>query len=431
MHMLSDSDTQPTVLPLELYELIIDSLAEDDDTELTTIRTCSFVSRTFLPLTRKHIFASVVINNPSAKEYCPSPSTEAFVSLIERSTEIGEYIRKIEYCMANDDDDITFPTPRMYILGKRLTNLNSLGIWTGDAWKTQKWFMRPVLLRLMQLPSLSNLRFHWIKNFPAFHLIHSTGLKHLAIEYTDFSEDVVPPSTAPLPRKLVYLHEYTVGPRCASATKKLTETRHPDGLPIVDFTKLAKVIANCYNEEDIDAFQTILIRANQLQNIDLTSKPPPLICEAQLTIIDLVSGSLTYAGLAEMVMGSIRTLKTLTLTATVYDSSKDPLSRLCGELGTISATGRSVIETLSIDVSLSTDVAGKRGNEWGLLDSVLTKKDTWLGLKEVSLNIRVYFRGRDKEDDSIEPLNKLRDTQFKGLSASEKINFKFEVMAVG
>jgi len=126
-------------------------------------------------------------------------------------------------------------------------------------------------------------------------------------------------------------------------------------------------------------------------------------------------------------MGSIRTLKTLTLTALVCDSSKDPLSRLCGELATISATGGSVIETLSINVSLTTDTDGKRGNEWGSLDRVLTKKDTWLGLKEVSLNILVYGHHGRGEDDGTEPLNKLRDTQLKGLSASETINFKFEV----
>jgi len=274
MHM--PSDTQPTVLPLELYELIIDSLAEDGDTELTTIRTCSFVSRTFLPLTRKHIFASVVINNPFPNEYCPSRSLEAFVNLIERNPEIGEFIRKIEFYI--DDDDIMFPTPRMSILGK-LTRLKSLCIYAGYLWRTKKWFMHPVLLRLMQLPSLSDLKLHSIKGFPLIDLIHTSGLRNLAIHNTCFSDNNVPPSTAPLPRKLVYLHEYTAGPNTARATKKLTETHHSDGLPIVDFTKLAKITANCDNKGDIDAIQTLLIRANQLQNIDLTSKPPPLICE--------------------------------------------------------------------------------------------------------------------------------------------------------
>ena len=35
----------------------------------------------------------------------------------------------------------------------------------------------------------------------------------------------------------------------------------------------------------------------------------------------------------------------------------------------------------------------KRGDEWGLLNKVLAKKDAWLGLKEVSLKIKIYTHG--------------------------------------
>jgi hypothetical protein len=126
-----------------------------------------------------------------------------------------------------------------------------------------------------------------------------------------------------------------------------------------------------------------------------------------------------------MIMGSIRTLKTLTLTATINGSSKDPLSRLCDELETISATGHSAIETLSINVEVSTDADCKRGDEWGLLDKVLAKKDAWPGLKEVSLKIIVF--SYDRVDDIMEALSNLQGAQFKGLSVNETINFRFEV----
>jgi hypothetical protein len=277
-------DTPPTVLPLDVYELIIDSLAEDDEA-LATIRVCSFVCRAFLPLTRKHIFASIVINNPFVTytenaEDPPLSRKDAFVTLIGRNPEIGEYVRKFEYCIAKDDH-IMFSMPN--ILG-RLTKLKSLSIWHYSkeklAWKAQKWtMMRPALLRLMQLPSLTSLKLHWIEDFPLSDLIHSSSLKNLAIQHTDFAEDVVPPSTAPLPRKSICLHEYDAGLECASATWKLAEAHRPDGLPIVDFTELVKVTANCYIQGDLDAIQTIFIQTNQLQNINLSSKPPPLICK--------------------------------------------------------------------------------------------------------------------------------------------------------
>ena len=128
-----------------------------------------------------------------------------------------------------------------------------------------------------------------------------------------------------------------------------------------------------------------------------------------------------------MVIQSIRTLKVLKSSAWIDDSSEDPLSGLCDELEKISATGRSIIETLSINVAVQTDADCKRGDEWGLLDKVLTKKNAWPGLKEVSLKIEVYEYSRLEEDDLADALNKLPDTQFKKLSASETINFKFEV----
>ena len=128
-----------------------------------------------------------------------------------------------------------------------------------------------------------------------------------------------------------------------------------------------------------------------------------------------------------MVIQSIRTLKVLKLSALIDDPSEDPLSGLYDELEKISATGRSIIETLSINVTVSTDADCKRGDEWGLLDKVLTKQDGWLGLKDVSLKIEVYDAGRDDDDDLVDALNKLPDTQFKKLSTSEIINFIFEV----
>jgi hypothetical protein len=262
------SDKQPTVIPLDVYGLIIDSLAEDDE-ELTTMRACSLVSRAFLHLSRKHIFATVKIN---PLRVGTSSSINKFVHLIERNPEIGEYVRKLNYRIATHDH-----IPRT--LGK-LTKLKSLSIWNNAgkfAWRTD-WPMRSALLLLMQLPTLSHLELRWITNFPVSDLIHSSSLKHLEIDYFNFAaEDVVPPSTTPLPSKSVFLSEYNAGLRSASATKKLVEAKRPDGLPIVDFTELTKVTASWDNQEDINAIQPIFIQAKQLKEIDLTSKLPPFV----------------------------------------------------------------------------------------------------------------------------------------------------------
>jgi len=258
-------------IPLDVYGLILDSLAEDDE-ELTSMRACSLVSRAFLPLARKHIFASVEINSPFATD--PPPSIDAFVNLIERNPEIAEYVRKIDYCIASHDH-IMSPIPRT--LGK-LTKLKSLTIWhhsTGKLkWMTQ---MRPAFLQLMRLPTLSYLKLRSIENFPASDLIHSSSLEHLQIEHIDFAEEDIVPPTTPLPRKLVHLREYTVGFKSTSATKKLLGAKRPDGLPIVDLTELTKVTATCDKQEDIDVIQPVFMRAEHLEEIDLTSKFPLFI----------------------------------------------------------------------------------------------------------------------------------------------------------
>jgi len=261
------SNKQPiAVIPFDVYGLIIDSLAEDDE-ELTTMRACSLVSRAFLPLARKYIFASVKINNPLAT----SPSLDRFVLLIEHNPKIGDYVRKFDYCLAAHDH---IP----HTLGK-LTKLRSLTIWHHTenklVWRTN-WPMRSALLHLMQLPTLNHLKLRWITNFPVSDLIHSSSLKHLEIEYINFAaKDIVPSSTTPLPRKSVCLREYSAGLRSASATKKLVEAKRPDGLPIVDFTALTRVTANFDDQEDINAIRPIFIQAKQLEEIDLTSKLPP------------------------------------------------------------------------------------------------------------------------------------------------------------
>jgi len=260
------SDKQATVIPLDVYELIIDSLAEDDK-ELTTMRACSLVSRAFLPLSRKHIFASIKISSLLRRT---SPSIDKFVHLIERNPEISEYVRKFNYYITTRDH-----IPHTL---RELTKLKSLTLWYSSenkpVWRTN-WPMRSALLHLMQLPTLSHLKLCWITNFPVSDLIYSSSLKHLKIDHTNFAaEDVVPPSTTPLPRKSVCLCKYSAGLRSASATKKLVEAKRPDGLPIVDFTELTKVTANFDYQEDINVIQPIFIQAKQLEEIDLTSKLP-------------------------------------------------------------------------------------------------------------------------------------------------------------
>ena len=70
-----------SILPLEIEEIVIDFLAENDK-DLLSVKACSLGSRASLPLCRKHIFGSIVLNN--RKSDAKSASSSATSRKLER-----------------------------------------------------------------------------------------------------------------------------------------------------------------------------------------------------------------------------------------------------------------------------------------------------------------------------------------------------------
>ena len=87
--------TSTITFPLEIKETVLDLLAEDDKGHLA-LKTCSLVCRAFLPICRKYIFESIVLN-------LRSPTTRAFEHLLRETPEIADYIRKLDYTIVIAD----------------------------------------------------------------------------------------------------------------------------------------------------------------------------------------------------------------------------------------------------------------------------------------------------------------------------------------
>ncbi|KIM38577.1 hypothetical protein M413DRAFT_30118 [Hebeloma cylindrosporum] len=196
-----------THIHFDIYELIFHSLAEEED--FTTLRACSLVCGTLLPLTRKHIFAFVKLN------IMKQPRIKKFMTLIEANG-IGHYVCKLEYAIVNEDQ-------MRLVLGK-LKNLKSLRIYHHSG--------RACFADLVDQEA------------------RSTELQ------------VVPP----FPTKSVYLQEFSADYKSASV---LVKARHPNGLQVVDFAELTTIRVEFDGKEDIDPIRTILIRAKRPQNIEL------------------------------------------------------------------------------------------------------------------------------------------------------------------
>ena len=73
--------TMPTItFPLEIDITILELLAEDDEGH-SALKTCSLVCQGFLPICRKHIFGSIVLN---ASRYDVTASPAATTYSFER-----------------------------------------------------------------------------------------------------------------------------------------------------------------------------------------------------------------------------------------------------------------------------------------------------------------------------------------------------------
>lgn len=419
---------QKPVLPLDVYGIIIDILASDKhDPGLISVKKCSLVSQSFLPLCRKHIFATIKIDDPlgalepsySDSDEGPHHVMEEFMGLIKHTPAIGNYIRRLELCFEEDDELDDFPRTM-----QRLTRLESLTISQHNEsleWRNLKWPVRNALLRLMHLPTLTSLTLRFIGGFLITDLVHDTNLRRLEVKTTTFFEDPAdaPPTAIILPAKLVRLRELVVDP--SSGIEEIANAKRSDGHPVIDPTELTTISVKCLSVGDMDALRTFLKKGEQLVKFDLTGKTFFNFFESLFNHIISVPSNLTFVGFGDMIAPHIRALKIATLSMSVDDDHDDPLGGLPGELTKIA--GENVIERLTINVDIwQSKNCG--GDERGMLDPVLTSSG-WPALKAVSLKISLYNYDESENDGLVEAFRQLKKTRFPRLSASKNVDFKF------
>ena len=225
-----------STFPLEIEEIIFDLLAEDDEGHLA-MKMCSLVCQAFLPICRKHIFESIVLNCDN------SPSTHAFERLLCERPEIADYIRKLEYAIQLAD----LSSPSIQESMERISRLEFLSLRAPLVYPTVKLYwnnpFRPALLHLLHL---THFKVDDLNLFALSDLIPCVKLNFLDIGYTSRSEFVAAENTFPstLPRHSIQLNEFVARSRLgasASAITKLCTARRPDGQPIIDFVSVQDI----------------------------------------------------------------------------------------------------------------------------------------------------------------------------------------------
>ena len=252
------------MFPLEIEEEILDLLAEDDEGH-SALKTCSLVCQAFLPICRKHIFGSIVLNG---RDVIPPPTTHAFERLLREAPEIADYIRKLDYTIQIADlnsasiQESLNRISRLEFLTVRYHSIPRLD------WRFNP--IRPALLRLLHLPTLTHFKVAGINNFVVSDLTSCVNLKYLDISVLTrgATENTFP---AALPEQSIQLNEFVAGIGTA-AIMKLCTARRPDGQPIIDFGSLLKINVIFQNPNESEAAQELFRRCHVLTNAHISCK---------------------------------------------------------------------------------------------------------------------------------------------------------------
>jgi hypothetical protein len=242
------------MLPIELEEMILDFLAEDKCH--SALKSCSLVCKAFLPLCRKHIFESIALD----KFYRDTFS--AFDRLLRETPKIADYIRKLDY---------KYDIPFAHL--ETLTRISRLKFLTVQKWQLD-WSndpIRPALLHLLHLPTLTHFKVIGIKNLLVSDLIPCVNLKCLDIghETTMAAENTFPPT---LPERSIQLNEFVSGFHTSNAIMKLCSARRPDGQPIINFESLSKITVIFDRLTREEASLELFRRCHALTSVNVSCK---------------------------------------------------------------------------------------------------------------------------------------------------------------
>ena len=254
------------VLPLEIEETILNLLAADDQ-DHSALKTCSLVCRAFLPICRKHIFGSIVLNDLNV---ALPPTNHALERLLRETPEIADYIRKLDYTLRITNFTTSSPSIQRFESLKRISRLEFLSVRHHSAdWSNNP--IRPALLHLLHLPTLTHFKMTNIENFVVSDLLPCVNLKYLDIaRYTTVAPETMFP--AALPERSIQLDEFVAGKDTSTAIMKLYTARRPDGQPIIDFGSLSKITVVLNTPNDGKASQVLFRCCHALTNVYISCK---------------------------------------------------------------------------------------------------------------------------------------------------------------
>ena len=260
----------PPMFPLDIEEIILNLLADEDDEGHSSLKTCSLVCQAFLPICRKHIYRSITLNDSDSE----SPTIyDAFERLLRETPKIADCIRTLDYTV-----QIVY-NPSIQETLKRISRLEFFSVrvlhhYWHEVTKASNWSdnpIRPALLHLLHLPTLTRFKVAGFENFLVSDLIPCVNLKYLEIgRKTNVAAKNIFPAT--FPDHPIRLNEFVAQFKSPDAIMKLCTAQGPNGQPIIDFTSLSKITVGIQDLAEGEAHQELFRRCHFLTNAHISCK---------------------------------------------------------------------------------------------------------------------------------------------------------------
>ena len=184
------------VFPFDIFELVIEAIGENEDTNL--LKELALVSLSFHQICSKHLFATVELHDADPERHIAS-SKKGFVKLIESRPDVFKYIRKLTYetrchfyfpsSSIYSDDELLSPILPNFL--RTISGLNCLKINASELdWQKLDSSLTSALLHLMHLPTVNHIDLSSITNFPLSAFNPSVNLHRLDIFRVNPSDQI-------------------------------------------------------------------------------------------------------------------------------------------------------------------------------------------------------------------------------------------------
>ncbi|KAF9531564.1 hypothetical protein CPB83DRAFT_75547 [Crepidotus variabilis] len=393
-------------LPLDILTLVIDALAascSDDESLSELMQSAALTCRAFVPLSQRHIFASVTIDNVNSRSKNPISPLE-FANFFTEHPYLSEYIRELSINLPATTSQSESAGDIVENLFKAFLNIRSLeflSINLGRRFSVTNWSNSPfssAIQHLLRVPSLSRLHLSHLIEVPPDAI--PTNLKHLLLESVDWKSIAETSSFDMLPPDLEVLTS-----NFSPSTTALLSLIRPDNRPVLLLKNLRRLEITGLSEEIFEICRMVASTSKVLTSIYLS-----------------VCTQAAFTGLYDAISPSLGTLRHLVLATADDYQSLDPYHCASEELEKIAD---SKIQCMTFQVSTGCDLECTTGDGWDLIDEVLTSEVNWPCLTEVRVEVKIWRFQRSKSafDETMENLSKL---YFKRLRASKCINFVYE-----